>query len=280
MPKVNKNSLVSKDISVIFEGVAVTVKISKHFSPSDIYRTIHHAIHHSHPSNDQIRITDDHGNLLDLRYETLKHTSRIFAHRSDTIAQGPASGSASSRKANKFLDQMVQHWALTDTQDILPHDLQPRVRPPGAAQYATKDHVKAGILSMPPQEWSVAFTTALYHLSKVTMTKSGHDMAIAMLRGLVAERHADKDAQHRKVYEAMTVDVRKAAETRAAQLKELAAEGYGVALFAGGLGEALVGVEEEEKKGKGKEVEEEKESAPHSFMMAYRPKKEQGDEWL
>ncbi|KAI8943825.1 hypothetical protein NX059_001798 [Plenodomus lindquistii] len=102
MPKVTKHNITSKDISVIYLDIPVTVTISKHFSPTDIYRTIHRTIHHGH-SDHNIRITNAANQLLDLRYENLKTTAKIYAHRCETPSHGRAADTASAKKANKFV---------------------------------------------------------------------------------------------------------------------------------------------------------------------------------
>ncbi|KAF2855327.1 hypothetical protein T440DRAFT_539631 [Plenodomus tracheiphilus IPT5] len=272
MPKVIKKAAVTKDITVMFEGFACTVEISKHFSPSEIYRAIHKAL----PPRENIRITNELNEPLLLRYENLKTTSKIYAHRLGDSDPASASQGPSGKKAAQQVAKIMQHWGLKDPEDILPVDLRPRERPLGKEMFATRQDVKMSISVLRSGDWPVAFVTALQNLSKLTVKE--HEMAVEILRGIVAERHTS-DEQHRKVYDVMT--------------QELATEGLGLELFAGGLGEAIGAVEKEMLKGKEKEkekgnkkvvAEEQSEQhvvlPPRTFVIACKSAVEEEDEQL
>lgn len=267
MPKVNKKSLGSKRITILFEEGIYYVEIFKHFTKTEIYRVIHKTL----PPTSSIRVTDEYNNILGLRFETLHAASRVYAHRSDQTEHGIGSQSVNKRKMPKFMGMIMQHWGVENAEEILPIDLRPRMRPVGEAQYASAEDVALDIPVMNTDTWPATFVRAIYNLSKITL--DGRELAVTMLRDIVAQRHACKKDQHRKVYEVMIGDIRKAVASREAQLKDLATEGYEVAVFTGELLSAIEEVEEAEEAEEAEEGGEEKHEetrVPHTFVIACR----------
>lgn len=264
MPKVSKKSPGPKRIAILFEEGIYYFDIFKHFASTEIYRAIQKAL----PHTSNIRVTDEYNIPLELRFETLHAASRIYAHRSDYTEHGILSQSESASKMTGFMSMIMQNWEVKDAEDTLPLDLRPRLRPLGKIQYATAEDVNLGVPVTNPDTWPAAFVREVYNLSKITV--KGHEMALKMLRDVVAERQSSKGDQHRNVYEVMSRDVRKAVASRNAQLKDLASEGYEVAMFTGGLLSAIEEVEEAEEGEEGEEAKHEETRVPHTFVIACR----------
>ncbi|KAF1952061.1 hypothetical protein CC80DRAFT_596956 [Byssothecium circinans] len=138
-----------------------------------------------------------------------------------------------------MLGDIASRWNVRGFEDILPEEMLPRQEPTSVAKAGFADAAKR----KQPMEWSLGFVTVLHQLAALTL--GNRAMAIGLLRKEADERmYGAVGSQNGMVSEVTTNDVKRAV---AARQMEVAGEGFGNAVFAGGLEEAFGEIEEEVK---------------------------------
>ncbi|KAF2016881.1 hypothetical protein BU24DRAFT_406976 [Aaosphaeria arxii CBS 175.79] len=105
-----------------------------------------------------------------------------------------------------------------------------------------KEALANNLRPLRPEDWSVKFTRALFHLSKNYPGKEGHRAAVEKLVQMAEQRHRTKGLENRFLCGITPWDIRKVTELRIAELAE---ESGDVNTFTGGLGDAINEVEAE-----------------------------------
>ncbi|KAF2640527.1 hypothetical protein P280DRAFT_507209 [Massarina eburnea CBS 473.64] len=237
MPKRNPNA--SKVVTFDYDKNQFDIRINRGDHAASIDNKIRTALSIDADAILTYHLMSAAGPRITANYNELKRGRLIFVKRDyDTHA--------AANKIN-LINEIVRMWKLPSPDQIFPASLAPRYEPSSVQKATAAD----GAWIKPPSLWANRLVKATWKLAKITI--GSHDAAVQLLAVEANERQSGRiESQFSTVTEVTHTDISRAIEKRT---KLLAEEGYGNAVFAGGLGEALEGVEGEiEREKEAKEV--------------------------